>query len=271
MGRLDGQVALVTGGGRGIGASAVHQLAAEGVRVLVNDLDAGPADAVAAEVRAAGGEARALAGDVAAEGFAERALGAALEAWGRLDLLVCNAGYIWNSRVDRMTDAQWDAMQDVHLKAPFRLARAFARHLLAQRDAEPEPPRRALVLVSSVSGTHGAAGQVAYAAAKAGVVGLVKSLARELGPLNVNVNGVAFGFIDTRLTQEIRGETAVEVGGRRLRVGLLPEFRAQAQASVPLRRLGTPHEAAGAIVLLCLPQAAYVTGQVLEVDGGLAL
>jgi 3-oxoacyl-[acyl-carrier protein] reductase len=269
MGRLDGQVALVTGGGRGIGASAVRQLAAEGARVVVNDLDDAPARASADAIRAAGGDARAVPGDVAAEGFAERMLEAALDAYGRVDLLVCNAGYIWNSRLDRMTDAQWDAMHDVHLKAPFRLARAFARHLLAH--PEPEPPRRAIVLVSSVSGTHGAAGQVAYASAKAGLIGLTKSLARELGPSNVNVNGVAFGFVETRLTQEIRGETAIDVAGRRHRVGLLSEYREDARARVPLRRLGTPDEAAGAIVMLCLPLASYVTGQVIDVDGGLCL
>ena len=269
MGRLQGQVALVTGGGRGIGASAVRQLAAEGARVLVNDLDAAPAQASAQAVRAAGGEAVALAGDVAAEDFAERMLDAALDAFGRVDLLVCNAGYIWNSRLERMSDAQWDAMHAVHLRAPFRLARAFARHLLAH--PEPDPPRRAIVLVSSVSGTHGAAGQVAYASAKAGLIGLAKSLARELGPRNVNVNGVAFGFVDTRLTQEIRGETAIDVAGRSHRVGLLREYREDARARIPLRRLGTPDEAAGAIVMLCLPFASYVTGQVIDVDGGLCL
>jgi 3-oxoacyl-[acyl-carrier protein] reductase len=272
--RLAGQVALVTGAGRGIGLSLALQLAAEGARLVVNDLDDEPARAAAEAIRAAGGEAIALPGSVTAADFPERLMGAALDAFGRIDILVNNAGYVWNGRLERMTDEQWDAMQDVHLKAPFRLARALAAHVASRRsgvDAADEPRFRRIVNVSSVSGTHGAAGQAAYAAAKAGIVGLTKSLARELGPVGVNVNGVAFGLIETRLTQEIRGETAIDVAGRVHRVGLTRAYLDDVRARIPLRRTGTPDEAAAATLLLCLPGAAYVTGQILEVDGGMSL
>ena len=178
-------------------------------------------------------------------------------------------------------------MIDVHLGAPFRILRRLVRHWRATPLADPpadpradpsadpisgQPRRhRKIVNVSSISGTHGAAGQVGYSAAKAGVVGLTLSLARELGPDRVNVNAVAFGLIETRLTQEIQGETNIEVEGQLRRVGLFRAALDDMYSRVPLRRGGTADEAAGAVVLLCLPEADYITGQVLEVDGGLAI
>ncbi|HJQ56832.1 MAG TPA: SDR family oxidoreductase [Vineibacter sp.] len=274
MARLDGQVALVSGGGRGIGASLARQLAAEGARVVVNDLDASPAQETVAAITAAGGTAVACAGSVTADDFPRRFIGAALEAFGDLHIIVNNAGYIWNAPIHRIADEQWDAIQDVHLKAPFRILREAYPHIGAKVAAEMAAGRRVqrkVVNISSVSGTRGSAGQANYAAAKAGLVGLTKTLAREWGRLNVNVNCVAFGFIETRLTQEIKGETSIEIEGRQHRVGLLAQGRAATVAQIPLGRAGTPAEAAGGVLLLCLPEADYITGQVLEVSGGLTM
>lgn len=273
MKRLDGRIALVTGVGRGIGRALAIQLAREGAVLVANDLDEAPLRETAAAIEAAGGQVLGVAGSVTDPAFAERFVGGALDRHGRIDILVNNAGYIWNSRIESTSDEQWNAMLDVHLGAPFRIVRRVVRHWKQEAAANPSTPgpNRKIVNVSSVSGTHGAIGQIGYSAAKAGLVGLTLSLARELGPLRVNVNAVAFGLIETRLTQEIRGETTIDVAGHTHRVGLtragLDAFRAQ----VPLGRAGTPEEAAGGVLLLCLPESDYISGQVLEVDGGLSI
>jgi len=274
MGRLEGRVALVTGGGRGIGQSLVQQLAAEGAAVVINDLDAEPTAAVVDLIRAAGGRAVACPGDVTSQDFPDNFIACALQAFGRIDILVNNAGYIWNSSVAAMSDAQWDAMQDVHLKAPFRITRAlhgYLREATAREAAAGERVYRKIVNVSSISATHGSAKQAAYSAAKAGILGLTRTLAREWGSMNVNVNCVAFGLISTRLTQEIQGETAIMVGERTHRVGLTRAILDDLAARAPLGRGGTPAEAAGAILLFCLPESNYITGQIIDVDGGAAL
>ena len=274
MARLDGKVALVTGAGRGIGRALAGKLAAEGALVVLNDLDADVAEAAVAEITAAGGVAISCPGSVTDADFPKRFIGTAVERFGDIHIVVNNAGYIWNSAVHKMVDEQWDAMQDVHLKAAFRILReAFEvmRPHAEQEAAEGRGVTRKIVNISSVSGTHGAAGQAAYSAAKAGLVGLTKSLAREWGRFNIAVNCVAFGFIGTRLTQEIQGETAIEIEGRKFRVGLLKEGRDAVRAQIPLGRIGTPEEAAGGVLLLCLPEADYISGQVLEVSGGMMI
>ncbi|HZZ90758.1 MAG TPA: SDR family oxidoreductase [Caulobacteraceae bacterium] len=274
MQRLDGKVALVTGAGRGIGLALAHKLAAEGAKVVLNDLDADVAEAAAASIGNAGGTAIACPGNVGHVDFPARFIRLAAERFGDIHIVVNNAGYIWNSPLHRMLDEQWDAMQDVHLKAPFRILRAafdVMRERATAEAAEGGAVSRKVVIISSVSGTHGSAGQAAYSAAKAGVVGLTKTLASEWGRYNINVNCVAFGFIDTRLTQEIRGETAIEIEGRSFRVGLMKEGIEAVKRQIPLRRVGTPEEAAGGVLLLCLPEADYISGQVLEVTGGLSM
>ena len=274
MARLDGRVALVTGAGRGIGASLARQLAAEGARVVVNDLDAAPAQETVEAITRAGGEAVACPGSVTAADFPRRFIATALETFGGLHIIVNNAGFIWNGPIHKTTDEQWDAIQDVHLRAPFRILREAFPHIRDQTAAEAgagQRVQRKVVNISSVSGTRGAAGQANYASATAGLVGLTKTLAREWGRYNVNVNCVAFGLIETRLTQEIRGETAIEIEGRMHRVGLLAQGRAATVAQIPLGRAGTPDEAAGGVLLLCLPESDYITGQVLEVSGGLTM
>ena len=274
MAKLSGRVALVTGAGRGIGRELALLLAAEGARVVVNDLDPEPAEETAAAARAAGAEAVAMPGSITRADFPNELVGGTLDRFGDLHILVNNAGYVWNDRLHKTSDEQWDAMQAVHLKAPFQILRAAYEPLrsLASREAESgQRVQRKVVNISSISGTHGAAGQAAYSAAKAGVVGLTRTLAREWGRLQVNVNCVAFGLIDTRLTQEIKGETSIEIEGRRHRVGLLKAGIEAAKQSIPLGRTGSCREAAGGVLLLCLPESDYITGQLLEVDGGLAL
>ena len=273
MSRLSGQVALVTGAGRGIGLSLVRKLAAEGARVLVNDLDASEAEGAVRAIREAGGVAAAYPGNVTRDDFPRGFIGAALEQFGDIHILVNNAGYIWNAPLHKITDEQWDAIQDVHLKAPFRILRELRIFLDARVAEERKNGRgihRKVVNVSSVSATGGSAGQANYAAAKSGLHGLTRSLAKEWGPLSVNVNCVAFGYIDTRLTQEIRGETVVTIEGAARRVGLTHPMIEVIKERIAFGRAGTPDEAAGGIMLFCIPESDYVTGQILEVSGGLA-
>jgi 3-oxoacyl-[acyl-carrier protein] reductase len=272
MGTLEGKVALVTGAGRGIGAAVAEKLAAEGAGVLAVDLDPRPLGETAERIEAAGGVVEALTADVAAADFGDLAIERLLQRFGDFDILVSNAGYIWNTTIQNTTDEQWQAMMDVHATAPFRLLRAAAPHLRAATARERRAGavrRRKVVNVSSVSATAGSATQVAYSAAKAAVLGLTRTMAKEWGRYEVNVNCVAFGFIDTRLTAAWEGEAAeVEIGGRSHRVGFPREVAEEIAARVPLGRAGTPQEAAGAIYLLCLPEADYVNGVVLLCDGG---
>jgi 3-oxoacyl-[acyl-carrier protein] reductase len=273
MTRLDGKVALVTGAGRGIGRSVARKLAAEGARVLVNDLDAAEAEASARAIMETGGVAVAYPGNVTSDDFPRGLIETALREFGDIHILVNNAGYIWNGPLHKISDEQWDAIQAVHLKAPFRILREL-RGFLDVRVAEERKAgavaHRKVVNVSSVSATGGAAGQANYAAAKAGLHGLTRSLAKEWGPLAVNVNCVAFGYIETRLTQEISGETAVMIEGVARRVGLTRPMIEAIKERIALGRAGTADEAAGGILLFCIPESDYITGQILEVSGGLA-
>lgn len=273
MSRLSGKVALVTGGGRGVGRSLVQQLAAEGARLVVNDLDPEPAaEAVEAIIRA-GGEAVACVGSVTDEDFPKRFIATAIERFGDAHILVNNAGYIWNGFLHKISDEQWDAIQDVHLRAPFRILREFhgaLRERIAAETAAGVVVHRKIVNISSVAATGGTAGQANYSAAKAGLFGLTRSLAKEWGPLRINVNCVAFGYIETRLTQEVHGETVIEIAGEKRRVGLTPQVLAMFKERIAFGRPGTTAEAAGAVLLLCFPEADYITGQIIEADGGLA-
>ena len=271
--RLNGKVALVTGAGRGIGFSLARQLAAEGARVVVNDLDVEPAEAAVQAIRNSGGTAVAYPGSVTDKDFAQGFIGAALDQFGDIHILVNNAGYIWNGPLQKISDEQWDAIQDVHLKAPFRILRELRAFLTTRVSEERKTGariHRKVVNVSSVSAIGGTAGQANYAAAKAGLHGLTRSLAKEWGPLAVNVNCVAFGYIETRLTQEIVGETSVMIGDKARRVGLTREMIEGIKERIALGRAGSTDEAAGAVMLFCFPESDYVTGQILEVSGGLA-
>jgi 3-oxoacyl-[acyl-carrier protein] reductase len=272
MGALDGKVALVSGAGRGIGREIALKLASAGAAVVANDLDDEPAAATVADVVAAGGRAVPCAGSVTDDGFAERFVQTALDAFGGLDIIVNNAGYTWDTVIQKMTDEQWDAMIAVHLTAPFRILRAaqpvISAAVKAARAAGEPVPCRKVVNISSISGLGGNAGQVNYAAAKAGVTGLTKTIAKEWGRYNVTANTVAFGLITTRLTNAPTGAGTITVQGHDISVGVSAQLMDAMTAQVPLGRPGTPAEAAGAVYLLCLPESDYISGQTLVCGGG---
>ena len=241
--------------------------------MVLSDIDEEPAREAADSLKAAGGEALAVAGDVTDASFGPRIVGAALDAYGRLDCLVNNAGYTWDGTAHKMSDEQWQAMLDVHLTAPFRLIRAASNYLRETAKREKEERGRArsrkIVNVSSTSGTRGNAGQANYAAGKAGVVGLTKTLAKEWGQFNIQVNAVAFGFIETRLTQAKESGERVTRESADIALGIPQANRDVAFRLIPLGRGGTPAEAAGAVLFFASPLSDYVSGQVLEVTGGL--
>lgn len=274
------QTVVITGAGRGIGASAALQFAEYGANVVVNDLDSGTAEETANAILSRGGQAVAVAGDVTAAGFPEQLMQTAVESFGRLNVVVNNAGYTWDAMAHKLTDEQWQAILDVHLSAPFRMIRAAAPHLREAAAAELEsgaPPfNRCIVNVSSTSGLHGNIGQANYAAGKMGVVGLTKTIAKEWGRLGIRCNAVAFGFIDTRLTrsQEVQ-EESIEIEGREVLLGIPQKVRSMLdkdiQLRIPLGRPATEEEAAAGIVLIASPLASYITGHVLEVTGGMGI
>lgn len=270
--KLEGKVALITGSGRGIGRAIALKLASEGARIVVNDLDAEPAQETVQAILETGGQAVACVGSVAATDFADRFIGTAVNAYKGLDIIVNNAGYTWDNVIQKMTDEQWYAMLDCHLTAPFRILRAAQPVIRALSKTEAEAGTRVVrkvVNISSVAGLFGNAGQTNYAAAKAGIVGMTQTLAKEWGRMNVTVNCVAYGFIKTRLTVSAVGESTANIDGRDIKVGVNPDLLAMMERSIPLGRGGTPEEAAGAVYLLCIPESDYVSGQTLMCSGGL--
>lgn len=275
MTRLAGKVALVTGGGRGIGRAVALKLAREGARVVLNDLDEAPVAETVKMIREMGGEITPVVGSVTAADFGERFVAAALEAFGDVHIIVNNAGYTWDNVIQKTSDEQFQAMLDVHLVAPFRILRAAADHIRAavkREDERQEQVYRKVVNVSSLAGLYGNAGQAGYSVGKAGIVGLTRTLCKEWGRYRVNVNCVAFGLIETRLTQPLTsGEAHITVEGRDVAVGIQPRLLQAVATMAPLGRSGTPKEGADAIYLMCSPESDYVSGQVLVCGGGLLL
>jgi len=271
--KLEGKVALITGSGRGIGRAIALKLAADGARVVVNDLDAEPAQEVVEAIKAMGGEAVACIGSVSAPDFAERFIGTAVEQYQGLDIIVNNAGYTWDNVIQKMTDEQWYAMLDVHLTAPFRILRAAQPVIRNLVKADQEAGRRNIrkvVNISSVAGLFGNAGQANYSTAKAGITGMTMTLAKEWGRLNTTVNCVAYGFIKTRLTEaSVDGNAVANIEGREIKVGINREMMDMLERSIPLGRAGTPEEAAGSVYMFCIPESDYVSGQTLICSGGL--
>jgi 3-oxoacyl-[acyl-carrier protein] reductase len=274
MGQLDGKVAIVTGSGRGIGQQVALRLVRDGASVVVNDLDDEPAAETIERIRAVGGKAVACNGDVTAKDFGERIVDTAVKQLGGLHIIVNNAGYTWDNVIQKMTDEQWYAILDVHLTAPFRILRAFAPYLRTVHEEEATRGQRVVrkvVNISSTSGVNGNAGQINYSSAKAAIMGMTRTMAKEWGRYAVTVNAVAFGYVQTRLTQPLaEGEAgSIEVQGRKVRVGVQGSRIAALNQMIPLGRGGTPEEAAGAIYLFCSPDSDYVSGQTLVVTGGL--
>ena len=312
---LQGRVAIITGAGRGIGAAAARVFGREGAKVVINDLDVAEAEASAEAVRAAGGEAIGVGGSVTDRAMPDRLVQAALDAYGTPDIIVNNAGFLWDGVLHKMTDKQFDEVIDCHLAAPFRLIRAAAPHIRAAAKLEAGrdglPRDRAIINVSSTSGLHGNPGQANYASAKAGITGLTKTLAKEWGPrmfarsprastpflcdpslssrprrhssnscapitVGVRANAIAFGMIDTRMTNAFSG--AVEVAGEKVPQGLPDHVAAMWNKNpdmlkmiVPLARKGTAEEAAAGMCFLASPMSSYVTGHTLEVTGGFGI
>ena len=210
-------------------------------------------------------------GSVTAPDFPEQIVQTAVQEFGKLDILVNNAGYTWDGVIQNVTDEMWDAMLDVHLKAPFRLIRAavpYLRDVAKQEVAEGKRVHRKIINVSSTSGVAGNPGQVNYSAGKMGIVGVTKTMAKEWGRFNVNVNAVAYGFIETRLTQAKEGQKPVHVGENEVQLGIPEQMRQLAMNFIPLGRAGTPEEAAGPVLFLASPLSDYVTGHVVLVTGG---
>jgi 3-oxoacyl-[acyl-carrier protein] reductase len=269
MGVLDGKVAIVTGSARGIGRATAELLSSQGASVLINDLDGDVAQQTASEIA---GETTVFAGDLTKGDAPDRLVQAAIDAWGRIDIVVNNAGYTLDAPVHKMSDDWWQRMLDIHVTVPFRVVRAAAPHLREPAKQEREQgveAFRKIVNVSSTSGTFGNAGQANYSAAKSAVVGLTKTLAKEWGQFKVNCNAVAFGFIDTRLTQSKDDANKMVIDGEEIQLGIPDQLRGMSQMLIPLGRPAKPEEAAGGIFFLCSPWSNYVHGQTLHVTGGL--
>jgi 3-oxoacyl-[acyl-carrier protein] reductase len=272
MRKLEGKVALISGSGRGIGRAIALKLGEEGARVVVNDLDPDPAKETVELMKQSGAEVVACNGSVTEPQFGERFVQTALDTYGAIDIIVNNAGYTWDNVIQKMSDEQWQSILDVHLTAPFRILRAaseFIRNAAKKEAAAGQEVFRKVVNISSISGLWGNAGQLNYAAAKAGIVGATKALSKEWGRYKVNVNCVAFGFIKTRLSESsVHSDATVEIEGRKIKIGVNEELIERAQQMIPLGRFGTPEEAAGAVYLLCLPESNYISGQTLTCSGG---
>jgi 3-oxoacyl-[acyl-carrier protein] reductase len=268
MGVLDGKVAIVTGSARGIGRATAELLVEHGAKVVINDLDADVAQQTASELP---GETVVFGGDLTAPGVPDKLVAAAIDAWGRIDIIVNNAGYTLDAPVHKMSDDWFQKMLDIHVVAPFRIVRAAAPHLrepAKQERAEGREVFRKIVNVTSISGTMGNAGQANYAAGKSAVVGLTKTLAKEWGQFKINCNAVAFGYVETRLTASKDDDNAMVIDGERVQLGIPDQLRGMAAMVIPLGRPSTPAEAAGGVFFLCSPWSDYVHGQVLNVTGG---
>jgi 3-oxoacyl-[acyl-carrier protein] reductase len=268
MGVLDDKVAIVTGSARGIGRATAELLSSQGAKVLINDLDADVAEQTASEIA---GDTAVYGGDLTGDGAADELVKTAIDAFGKIDIIVNNAGYTLDAPIHKMSDDWWEKMLAIHVTVPFKVIRAAAPHLREPAKAERERGEevfRKIVNVSSISGTMGNAGQANYSAGKSAVVGLTKTLAKEWGQFKINVNAVAFGYIETRLTASKVDDNVMEIGGEKVQLGIPEQLRGMAAMLIPLGRPGTPEEAAGGVFFLCSPWSNYVHGQVLNVTGG---
>jgi 3-oxoacyl-[acyl-carrier protein] reductase len=270
---LEGKAAVVTGAGRGIGRAIAQTLGEAGAAVLLVDIDEAALKDTHTELRNAGAKTAIISGDLTHAEFPNNVVEKLLQEFGSIDIIVNNAGYTWDSVIQKTTDDQFQAMLDIHVVAPFRILRAASHWIreTAKRESEAGVRNLRKVLnITSISGLDGNPGQVGYASGKAAIVGLTKTLAKEWGRYNVTVNAVGFGLIDTRLIQPMQDEaTNVSIGDKQVRVGIQGQAREQMIKEIPLGRLGTPADAANAVFFFCSPLSDYVTGEVLVCGGGI--
>jgi 3-oxoacyl-[acyl-carrier protein] reductase len=265
---LDGKVAIVTGSARGIGRATAELLAQQGAKVVINDLDGDVAEQTASEIS---GDTLVFSGDLTKPGVPDELVQKVIGEWGQVDILVNNAGYTLDAPIHKMSDEWFQRMLDIHSIVPFRMCRAVAPYMREPAKQEREEGRevfRKIVNVSSISGTMGNAGQANYSSGKSAVVGLTKTLAKEWGQFKINVNAVAFGYIETRLTASKEESNVMEIGGEKVQLGIPDQLRGMASMLIPLGRPGTPEEAAGGVFFLCSPWSNFVSGQVLNITGG---
>jgi 3-oxoacyl-[acyl-carrier protein] reductase len=268
MAILSDKVAIVTGSARGIGRATAELLSEHGAKVLINDLDGDVAEQTASEID---GDTLVFGGDLTKPGVCDDLVAKVADEWGKVDILINNAGYTIDAPIHKMSDEAFQRMIDIHNVVPFRMCRAVAPHMREPAKSEREQGVevfRKIVNVSSISGTMGNAGQANYSSGKSGVIGLTKTLAKEWGQFKINVNAVAFGFIETRLTAVKEDSNTMEIDGQTVQLGIPGQMRELASNLIPLGRPGQPSEAAGGIFLLCTPWANFITGQVLGITGG---
>jgi 3-oxoacyl-[acyl-carrier protein] reductase len=268
MSILEDKVAIVTGSARGIGRATAELLSSQGARVLINDLDGDVSEQTASEID---GETLVFGGDLTKPGVCDELVEKVISEWGKVDILVNNAGYTIDAPIHKMSDENFQRMIDIHNVVPFRMCRAVAPHMREPAKAEREEGVevfRKIVNVSSISGTMGNAGQANYSSGKSGVIGLTKTLAKEWGQFKINVNAVAFGYIETRLTADKHHSNTMEIDGQQVQLGIPSQMRQLAPQLIAFGRSGSPAEAAGGVFLLCTPWANFITGQVLGITGG---
>lgn len=272
---LKGKVAIITGSGRGIGQATALKFAKEGAKVVVSDIDALPAEETVGRIIDSGGEAVSYVGDVMVPDFAQGIVQKAVDTWGGLHIIVNNAGFTWDGMIHKMGDEQWDKILNIHLKAPYRIIKAahpyFCNAAMEEIEKMGKATARKIVNVSSVAGVGGNLGQVNYSSAKAGIIGLTKTMSKEWARYNVQANCVAFGFIDTRLTQDKEKGIEVDTGKEKVAVGVPAKQRDLFIRMIPMQRPGTPEEAANTILFFASPLSNYVSGQVLICGGGFSM
>ncbi|HEX3684795.1 MAG TPA: SDR family NAD(P)-dependent oxidoreductase [Bryobacteraceae bacterium] len=270
---LSEKAALVTGAGRGIGRAIAEKLAAAGAAILLVDIDESALEEAKAALDSQGARVSTLAGDLTDAHFPESIVRKLVAEFGSVDIIVNNAGYTWDSVIQKTSDEQFQAMLDIHVVAPFRVLRAASHWIREHAKQEIEAGARVMrkvVNITSISGLDGNPGQTGYASGKSAIVGLTKTLAKEWGRYNVTVNAVGFGLIDTRLIKPMDDpQTAISIGEKQVRVGMQAQVREQAARMIPLGRLGSPEDAANAVFFFCSPLSDYVTGEVLVCSGGI--